>query len=513
MQFFLFLILIFSPLFSTIVAQEEIQGTLIIESNLNDARWLLYRGDLLIQTGSGTLSRMTVPQGSHYSIRIEEIDGYTYRSSVNNPFTVAPHQTAVIRIDYRRAFGTVAIKTSFPSDSALSISIFTKKGERILSDITYPRSGTIDWQSGQLPVGHYSMQMIPSLPELTIVTKVFDINPDGVTRLIPKFSDTTLAKEPLKSGAPEKKTAPLAKKPTYPTPAARPQEKSWSIVPAGVSIIGDALNENEINALPPKEVEIGAFSIGTYEVSNAEFADWLTQGIRKNTIIYALDGINKGLAFDLDGHLLCKTATSEPLSQIHQLFDSERHLQFTPAPGKNTFPVVFVTWYGADAFCKDQGGRLPTEAEWEKAAAVPNRIDGSPLRKFRYGFSRDEIDPAWANYKSSDTPIGNIKVKTTPVGFYNGFNNLTASITTKNAKSPYGAYDMSGNVWEWVSDWYRDGYTEDFVAVDPQGPSKGITKVAKGGCFESLAAGVRAAERLSLPLDYCDAFTGFRMAK
>lgn len=514
MKIFIALLTLFSLVLSQGEAQEEAEGTLVIESNVAEARWLLYRGDLLIHRGSGLLSELSVPPSSHYSLRVEEIEGHSSFLAFKNPFSVTPHKTTVLKVNYQPAFGTLSIKSTFPTDNALTINIFNKDGIRTINGTLYSQSGNLNWVSQQLPIGEYSIQMIPSSPELSSLSRVFRINPNATTTLIPNFSASSFAKDSAKQRINETKQATSAKRAISSSAVIpRPQEKSWCFVPGGKSIIGNVLSETEINALPPKDVEISSFSIRTYEITNSEYAYWLSQGVRKNAIIYATEGINKGIGFDREGHLLFKSTGSEPLSQIRQVFDEEQNIQFAPIEGKDNFPVIFVTWYGADSFCRDQGGRLPTEAEWEKAAAVQSETSTTPLRKYRYGFSRDEIDPSWANYKSNDTPIGKIKVKTTPVGFYNGLNNLTASLTTKNAKSPCGAYDMSGNVWEWVSDWYRDGYTEEFTTTNPQGPSKGVTKVAKGGCFDSLAAGVRAAERLSLPLDYCDAFTGFRMAK
>lgn len=295
-------------------------------------------------------------------------------------------------------------------------------------------------------------------------------------------------------------------------------EITWSFVPGGKSILGDSFKEPAINALPAQPVEISPFYIETFEVTNGDYAYWLNQALADKKIVYdaAENGASKGSVFDRHGHTLCKTSASGVSSQLHHLMDEKQQLYFAATPGKENFPVIFVTWYGADLYCRENGARLPTEAEWEKAAAVAIDPYTGQLRKFRYGFSRDEIDPTWANYKSSQAPMAQILVKTTSVGFYNGKNQVAAEIKTHAAKSPYGAYDMSGNVWEWVSDWYQaslSGSNPRESLIDPQGPTTGITKVAKGGCYDSLAAGVRAAERLPLLPDYCDAFTGFRMVK
>ncbi|MBA3239390.1 MAG: SUMF1/EgtB/PvdO family nonheme iron enzyme [Parachlamydiaceae bacterium] len=276
------------------------------------------------------------------------------------------------------------------------------------------------------------------------------------------------------------------------------ESDKFSLVEAGQAIIGDSFSETAINALPAAVVEVPAFLIGIYEITNAEYARWLNQAVSEGEITYTAEGDAQGTVFDREGHVLCKTKEREPLSQLSYRM-IEGHVHFSPIIGKEDFPVIFVSWYGADLYSRSNGWRLPSEAEWEKAASMEIRENSFPLRKFRFGFSRDEIDLTWANYKNNDTPIENNLVHTAKVGYFNGTNT-----NTQDAKSPYGAYDMSGNVWEWVSDFFRES--------DSIGPKVEESKIVKGGCYDSLASGVRTAERLALPLSHTDAFTGFRVA-
>ncbi|MCK4903381.1 MAG: SUMF1/EgtB/PvdO family nonheme iron enzyme [Candidatus Marinimicrobia bacterium] len=120
--------------------------------------------------------------------------------------------------------------------------------------------------------------------------------------------------------------------------------------------------------------------------------------------------------------------------------------------GYDNHPVTEVTWFGATAFAEYYGMRLPTKEEWEKAARANSKND------YPWG---NTLSPSYANYKDSGDEYDN---GTTPVGYYNGLGN------TNNSYSPYGIYDMAGNVWEWTSSWWRD--------------SSG--KVIKGGSWNSL---------------------------
>lgn len=120
---------------------------------------------------------------------------------------------------------------------------------------------------------------------------------------------------------------------------------------------------------------------------------------------------------------------------------------FAAAPGHENHPMTNVSWFGAWGYCGAQGARLPLELEWEKAAR------GADDRPFPWGF---EIARNHANFYASRDPfedMGSFGSRTSPVGFYNG--RSYDGYATLDAASPYGLYDMAGNVWQWTGDVYE----------------------------------------------------------
>ena len=150
------------------------------------------------------------------------------------------------------------------------------------------------------------------------------------------------------------------------------------------------------------------------------------------------------------------------------------------AEGRESHPVVLVSWAEAQAYCDWCGKRLPTEAEWEKAAR------GTDGRRYPWG---DAWDAARCNLNG---------VGTTPVGAH------------RDGQSPYGCHDMAGNVFEWCADWYDAGYYARSPAENPKGPDTGRLRVVRGGSWFETPALARAAYRYRDLPEYRYGHIGFR---
>ncbi len=253
-------------------------------------------------------------------------------------------------------------------------------------------------------------------------------------------------------------------------------------VPAGWLVMG---NDNEFPH-PGNPVWVESFEIDRNEITNQQYAVFLNEALHFEP--EPLIRTSGGEAYDPGGRILyVQTFEKDDDSQI--TYDNSDSL-FLVIPGKESFPVVEVTWQGATVFAQFYGRRLPTEAEWEMAARGNGTENGSREftinepdttytvvvgtgRTYAWG---ETLTRQHANYLGSGDPFeGQGRVNTTPVGFFDGL--VHGGFQTMDGSSPFGINDLTGNVAEWCFDWYAP-YTTPHTP-----PTEGVLRIVRGGSW------------------------------
>ena len=219
-------------------------------------------------------------------------------------------------------------------------------------------------------------------------------------------------------------------------------------VPGGVFLMGN--DRGNVDERPIHAVNVDAFYMDAFEVTNKLYKACVQAG--------ACQPVKKN------------SATRS------KYYDDPRFVRF---------PVLFVNWNMAQTYCEWRGARLPTEAEWEKAAR------GASNLTYPWG---EDLDCNLANY-------GNCLGDTSGAAIYD------------LGKSRFGIYNMAGNVWEWVSDWYSATYYRSSPEDNPQGPDWGTEKVLRGGSWKDNFVEIQSMNREAEKPAYSSNAVGFRCAK
>jgi eukaryotic-like serine/threonine-protein kinase len=245
-------------------------------------------------------------------------------------------------------------------------------------------------------------------------------------------------------------------------------------VPAGEFLMGAATDDALARAdeKPQHQVAVDAYWIDRTEVTNARFAQCLAAGA-------------------------CRP----------KVYDTETktYVAYAVHPDYQNYPALLYENDAAMAYCQWAGRRLPTEAEWEKAA---RGIDG---RRYPWG---DQLDCSHATY--AECTLNAQQLQLNPDGPRCGYSYAcaTAAVDAYPAgASPYGALNLAGNVWEWVADWYAPDYYAHAPTRNPTGPARGEYRVRRGGGNKSWEQDLRVTARAGNSVShFFDGQIGFRCA-
>lgn len=270
----------------------------------------------------------------------------------------------------------------------------------------------------------------------------------------------------------------------------------FALIPAGSFQMGDSFSEGGTAERPVHSVQVSAFFMGKYEVTKALWDEVRTWGAVNG---YTDLPVGDGKAVNHPVHSISWYAMVK--------WCNARSQKEGLTPCYTVSGVTYRTGSSDAVVCgwAASGYRLPSEAEWEKAAR-----GGLSGQRFPWGAT---ITHSQANYYSSSS----YGYDTSPTRDYHptyatGSTPYTSPVGSFGANG-YGLHDMVGNVWEWCWDWYGGSYYASSPASDPRGPSSGPFRVGRGGSWDYDADSCRAASRSGGTPGYASDDVGFRLAR
>lgn len=209
--------------------------------------------------------------------------------------------------------------------------------------------------------------------------------------------------------------------------------QSMVVIPEGFFVLGD--NQEGGDTTPQQNIFLSEYKIDIYEVSVKDYK----KCVKKGKCNFPLEG---------------------------------KDFTWNNKEKKKKYPINGISWFDANSYCQYAGKRLPTEAEWERAASWFNDL------KYAYPIANFTQSCLEINYTGLRVDC---REEVAPFGSYQ--------------KEINGTYDMAGNLWEWVSDWYSPNQYETVIPRDPKGPSNGLLKVNRGGSYLSTYRYVKTSYR------------------
>jgi eukaryotic-like serine/threonine-protein kinase len=238
-----------------------------------------------------------------------------------------------------------------------------------------------------------------------------------------------------------------------------PKGVPMALIPAGEFQMGS--DNGSDNEKPVHKVSLNAFYMDVYEVTNARYAECVSAGT-------------------------CQSPTQSKSYTRSSYYGDSQYADY---------PVIYVTWEMAKNYCEWRGGRLPSEAQWEKAAR-----GGLQGMDYPWGDESPVCEKGAQNGAKFDDNAGCDSADTDPVGSY--------------SPNGYGLFDTAGNIWEWVWDWYSESYYSSQASfTNPFGPESGDYHVVRGGTWSFNSNGLRVARREWNGLSYGNLPFGFRCSR